>query len=164
MYYVVIKSLNRMEVNVKKLLILIFLSNAVLAMQNNYSTASQWLMDMDVVDDRFRAIEKQFRGFDTAMMEVGYRYEAIKKALFLHNYELASYHLQKVQVAIENGYIRRPARKEASQNYFLNTTFKELQKALETKDDTLVTHSFDNLKNSCNACHINQNVGFIVIE
>ena len=77
-----------MEVNVKKLLILIFLSNAVLAMQNNYSTSSQWLMDMDVVDDRFRAIQKQFRGFDTAMMEVGYRYEAIKKALFLHNYDL----------------------------------------------------------------------------
>ncbi len=70
----------------------------------------------------------------------------------------------KIKTAIELGYIRRPARKDASQKYCLNSVYKEFQEALKTKNDTMIINSFDNLKNSCNACHVNQKVGFIVIE
>lgn len=131
---------------------------------NGYATSSNWLMQIDKNDEKFSVIQKQFRGFDTAMMEVGYRYDAIKKALEAKNYELAHYHLEKIKLSIENGYVRRPARKEASQNFFLSTTYEEFKKALELKNDVQIVNKFNDVKNSCNACHINQNVGFINVE
>ena len=148
----------------KKIIISVAFATYIFASQNGYSTHSSWLMNINSTEGRFMAVEEQLRGFDTAMVEVGYRYEALKKALSSHNYELADYHLEKIKTAIELGYIRRSARKEASQNYFLNSVYKEFQEALKTKNDTMIINSFDNLKNSCNACHVNQKVGFIVIE
>lgn len=131
---------------------------------NGYSTSSNWLMQIDKNDEKFSVIQKQFRGFDTAMMEVGYRYDAIKKALETKNYQLAHYHLEKMKLSIENGYIRRPAREKASQNYFLNTTFKEFQEALSLRDANSIVAKFSDMKNSCNACHADQKVEFIIVE
>lgn len=148
----------------KKILVSIALASFLFAEHNSYSTHSDWLMNISSNEQRFEAVQKQFRGFDTAMVEVGYKYEAIKKALQTRNYELAHYHLEKIKTAMELGYIRRPSRKEVSQNYFLKTVFKDFQEALKAKDDTLIINSFDNLKNACNACHVNQQVGFIIIE
>ncbi len=65
---------------------------------------------------------------------------------------------------MELGYIRRPARKEASQNYFLNSVYKEFQEALKTKDNDMIMNRLNDIKNSCNACHVNQKAGFIIIE
>lgn len=148
----------------KKIIISVAFATYIFASQNGYSTHSSWLMNINSTEGRFMAVEEQLRGFDTAMVEVGYRYEALKKALLSHNYEFANYHLVKIKTAMELGYIRRPARKEASQNYFLNSIHKEFQEVLKTKDDTLIINSFNNLKNSCNACHNHENVGFIVVE
>ncbi|MGE3612829.1 MAG: hypothetical protein AB7G20_05075 [Sulfurimonas sp.] len=148
----------------KKIITSVAFATYIFASQNGYSTHSSWLMNINSTKGRFMAVEEQLRGFDTAMVEVGYRYEALKKALSFRNYELADYHLEKIKTAIELGYIRRPARKDASQKYFLNSVYKEFQEALKTKNDTMIINSFDNLKNSCNACHVNQKVGFIVIE
>ncbi|MDD2906483.1 MAG: hypothetical protein WBK95_11495 [Sulfurimonas sp.] len=131
---------------------------------NNYSTRSNWLMQVDTDDEKFRAIQNQLRGFDTAMVEVGYRYDAMKQALKVKNYELAIYHLEKIKVSIENGYIRRPARKEASQNFFLNASYKEFQYALTQKNTAQIADKFNDVRNSCNACHADQKVEFIVIE
>jgi len=148
----------------RNFLIVIFSTTLLFAAQNSYSTSSSWLMQISTTQGRFGAIEEQFRGFDTAMMEVRYRYDAIKKALEVKNYELANYHLGKIKVSIENGYTRRPSRKEASQNFFLNTTYEEFKKALELKNDTQIADKFDDLRNSCNACHADQKVGFITVE
>ncbi|DAB41083.1 MAG TPA: hypothetical protein CFH81_01945 [Sulfurovum sp. UBA12169] len=137
---------------------------ALFASDNGYSTKANWLMDINSTDSRFEAVQEQFRGFDTAMMEVEYRYKSIKKALEGKNYELALYHWQKIKTAIENGYIRRPIRKEASQNYFLNKTFKEFQDSLESKNSAKIEKRFSYVKDYCNACHMDQKVGFIVVE
>lgn len=143
---------------------LIMTASILFASDNGYSTKANWLMDINSTNGRFEAVQEQFRGFDTAMMEVGYRYESVKKALDEKNYDLAIYHWQKIKSAIQNGYIRRPIRKEASQNYFLNKTFKEFQDSLESKNSAKIEKRFSYVKDYCNACHMDQKVGFIVVE
>lgn len=143
---------------------ILFMAAIMLYATDNGYSQSNWLMHMDNNEKKFDAIQKQFRGFDTAMIEVGYRYDAIKKTLETKNYQLAHYHLEKMKLSIENGYIRRPAREKASQNYFLNTTFKEFQEALSLRDANSIVAKFSDMKNSCNACHADQKVGFIIVE
>ncbi len=110
------------------------------------------------------AIQKQLRGFDTAMVEVGYRYEATKKAIHQGNYPLASYHWEKIKTAIDNGVIRRPARKSSAEAFFLEGLYPQFRDALRTNDTTKINNLFDQVKATCNACHIDQKVGFIRID
>jgi len=39
------------------------------------STAGKWIVGSD--EEKIRTIEKQFRGFDQAMVETGYRYQEL---------------------------------------------------------------------------------------
>ena len=50
---------------------LIFIALTALSLHgDNYSTTSNWLIDLNTTPTQMEAIQKQFRGFDTAMMEV----------------------------------------------------------------------------------------------
>ncbi|DAB30820.1 MAG TPA: hypothetical protein CFH84_01970 [Sulfurimonas sp. UBA12504] len=130
----------------------------------SYSTSSEWLMNIKEDKAKFQEIQKQFRGFDTVMMEVGYRYEATKKAIDKSEYDLAMYHWNKIKTAIDNGTVRRPARKESADDFFLKSVYSEFSDVLNSRDKTKINTAFDTIKNVCNGCHVNQKVGFIVIE
>lgn len=147
-----------------KLVFLLLASFATLVASNAYSTKSEWLMDVNDTDKRFELIQKQLRGFDTAMTEVGYRYEETKKAISKQNYALAEYHWDKIKVAVDNGVVRRPARKEALESFFLNGIWVEVKSALSKRNKKAVNAVFPQVKPICNACHESQKVGFIVIE
>ncbi len=67
----------------KKIITSVAFATYIFASQNSYSTHSSWLMNINSTDGRFIAIEEQLRGFDTAMVEVGHRYEALKKSTSL---------------------------------------------------------------------------------
>lgn len=134
------------------------------ATPNNYSTHSEWLMEIDSSEKRFKAIQGQLRGFDVAMVEVGYRYEKIKEAIVLNNYDLALYHLHKIKRAIKDGYTRRPMRKESSDLYFLNGPYMPFEKALLSKNNKEVKKTLENIRVSCNACHVDQKVSFIKVK
>lgn len=130
----------------------------------SYSTKSDWLMGIEDTNQKFEAIQKQLRGFDVAMVEVGYRYEETQKAVAADNYPLALYHWEKIKVAIENGYTRRPARKEASETIFLNTVWVDVKKAFESQKKEEATQGLKHATISCNACHESQKVGFIKVK
>jgi len=130
---------------------------------NSYSTDSNWL-EVTPDEKKFKAIQTQLRGFDLTMQEVGVRYESIREAIKSENYELASYHWDKIKTSIENGIIRRPAREKSSKAYLLDTFWDDFDKKLQTKDKNSISKSFDKIKNICNSCHKNQNVDFIQIN
>lgn len=58
--------------------------------------------------EQIKTIEKQFRGFDNAMVETGYRYQELYWAGQDQNWEYADYQIEKIKIAIENGLERRP--------------------------------------------------------
>ena len=62
--------------------------SALLA-ENNYSTKSNWLLETKTDEQKFQKIQKQLRGFDLAMVEVGYRFNSFYFAIKDKNYDLA---------------------------------------------------------------------------
>jgi hypothetical protein len=130
---------------------------------NNYSTSSEWLIETNSTTDKFKKIQKQFRGFDLAMVEVGYRFNSFYFAIKDANYPLANYQWDKIKKAIENGMMRRPKRKHNSKILFLDTQFKSMKEALAKKEQKLIWQEYNSTKVSCNACHVAENVPFIEV-
>ncbi len=142
--------------------ILTLLLNYTVA-QNSYSTSSNWLTETNSTQEQFAKVERQLRGFDLAMVEVGYRFNSLYFAIKDKNYPLANYQWDKIKKSIENGIIRRPARKANSQSMFLDTQYKSMKEALEKKDERLITKEYKKTKHVCNACHVAERVPFIKV-
>ena len=132
-----------------------------LVAENNYSTKSNWLLETKTNEQKFKKIQKQYRGFDLAMVEVGYRFNSFYFAIKDKNYDLAHYQLDKIKKAIENGIERRPKRKSNSETMFLDTQYKAMSEALSTKNSQQIEKEYINTKQLCNACHTAEKVPFI---
>ena len=147
----------------KTIFLILLLSFSGLLAQNNYSTTSNWLLETQTDAQKFKAIQKQFRGFDLAMVEVGYRFNSFYFAIKDKNYDLANYQWDKIKKAITNGTHRRPKRKTNSEVMFLNTQHKTMKTALSKKNDKLIWKEYSQIKQSCNACHAAERVPFIKV-
>ena len=145
----------------KILLFIITLLVSTLVADNNYSTKSNWLIETKTDAQKFKKIQKQLRGFDLAMAEVGYRFNSFYFAIEDKNYDLAQYQLDKIKKAIENGIQRRPKRKSNSKSMFLDTQYKAMTKALDTKNVASIQKEYTHTKQLCNSCHSAENVPFI---
>ncbi|NEW59860.1 hypothetical protein GSY74_01075 [Sulfurovum sp. bin170] len=143
------------------ILILTLLSLNYTVAQNSYSTKSNWLIDTNSSEEKFKKIEKQLRGFDLAMVEVGYRFNSFYFAIKDKNYPLANYQWDKIKKAMENGVQRRPKRESSSKAMFLDTQYKSMKIALDKKDDKLIAKEYQQTKQVCNACHVAERVPFI---
>ena len=144
--------------------IFILFSMSFLFAENNYSTKSNWLLETKTNEQKFKAIQKQLRGFDLAMVEVGYRFNSFYFAIKEKNYNLAHYQWDKIKKAIENGIERRPKRKINSKTMFLDTQYKSMKQALNKKDDVHIWQEYEKVKKTCNACHVAENVPFIKVK
>lgn len=131
--------------------------------ENNYSTKSNWLMDTNGSAAKFKKIERQLRGFDLAMVEVGYRFNSFYFAIEDKNYLLAEYQWDKIKKAIENGIERRVKRATNSQAMFLDTQYKSMKEALRKKDREAILQEYNSTKQTCNACHNAERVPFIEV-
>lgn len=81
-------------------------------------------------EEKLKAIDNPFRGFDKAMVETGYRYQGLYWAGQDENWEYAYYQLEKIKTAIESGLERRPKR-AASASHFLTRALPEVEEAVE---------------------------------
>jgi hypothetical protein len=113
--------------------------------------------------NQIETIEKQFRGFDMAMVETGYRYQELYWAGQDQNWEHANYQLKKIKKAITNGLERRPKRASSATN-FLNVTLLEMEKAIQTQDTTMFKTNFQQLTISCNNCHKMEKLAFFSVK
>lgn len=109
-------------------------------------------------NNKFKVIEKQFRGFDKTMMEVGYRYNGLYWAGEDKNWELASYHIEKIKHAIDLGVERRPKRKENAQVIY--PILDELEIFAKNKDQKGFREQFEVVRQTCNACHQAEQVSY----
>src|SRR3989337_341058 len=94
------------------LLLVLFLLNACDKAKENNTTQGNWIKGTEA--EQIKTIEKQFRGFDNAMVETGYRYQELYWAGQDQNWEYADYQLEKIKTAIENGLERRPKRAKSA--------------------------------------------------
>lgn len=126
------------------------------------SVASKyWITQAPDDDTRNKRIEKYLRGFDQPMWEVGERFEKIDQAVQDSNYPLASYHWKKIKKTIENGLMKRPARRSSAEAILLNKTWGEVLAGFNSQQPAAAKTAFNNAKTACLACHIAERVPFI---
>jgi len=125
------------------------------------ASGSTWL-SRDQDEQRLQ-LERQLRGFDVAMMEVGHRYIDLYWAGEDANWDAAAYQLQKLRLAIENGLERRPKR-AASAQPFLAGPLPAMDKVVAAQDPKVFAARFQDLTAGCNACHAMEQVPFFEIR
>lgn len=121
----------------------------------------EWIKGTE--QEKMKIIEKQFRGFDMAMIETGYRYQELYWAGQDKNWEYADYQLGKIKVTIENGLERRPKRAKSAE-HFLNFVLPELKKSIEKKDISVFNEKFETLTINCNNCHSMESVPYFKVQ
>ncbi len=113
--------------------------------------------------EKLEKIEWQFRGFDKAMVEVGYRYQELYWAGKDENWGYADYLTKKIEKAIKTGLQRRPKRAKSAQT-FLNHTLPDMQKAVNSKNIDVFNNSFVVMTKSCNDCHVMEKLPFFYVK
>lgn len=134
---------------------------SVYAQDQGQGTSNNWITDAPSDAERFQRIQKYLRGFDEAMHEVGERYEKIHEALEAENYDLALYHWDKIKLTIENGYMKRPARKANAEAILLDATWEKTKKAFASRDKEQAWQGFELARSACMAFHHAEKVGYI---
>jgi hypothetical protein len=139
-----------------------FLGHGSWAQAPQGSTDSKkWIVEAANDTERFQRIEKYLRGFDQPMWEVGERYEKIHAALMLGNFELASYHWAKIRRTIENGTMKRPARRMNAEEFLLATAWNSINEDLGSGDRAKTWRGFEAARVSCMSCHVAERVGYM---
>ena len=110
----------------------------------------RWIKETE--QEQLKTIEKQFRGLDKAMIEVGYRYQELYWGGQDKHWEYAAYQLKKIDKAIKLGLQRRPGRAKSAE-YFLTSVIPEVESAIQSKDVNRFNESFELMRNNCTACH-----------
>ena len=130
---------------------------------NNQEQNAQGTWVKGTEQEKLETIENQFRGFDMAMVETGYRYQELYWAGQDENWEYADYQLEKIRKAIENGLERRPKRAKSAE-HFLTVALPEMGNALEKRDTTVFNKNFQMLTNSCISCHAIEKVPHFTVK
>lgn len=125
------------------------------------SAKGNWIKGTE--QEKIKIIERQFRGFDMAMVETGYRYQELYWGGQDENWEYANYQLEKMEKSIKNGLERRPKRAKSAE-FFLNTTIPEMKKTLKKKNKQAFNQEFKVMTNSCIACHSMERVPYITVK
>lgn len=115
------------------------------------------------VDERFQSVGDQLGGFSQTMLEVGLRYGELYWAVEDGNWRLAEYQAEKIGDATERGIVRRPGRAQSARTLFLDGPLPRFQEALEGRDRERIRSAFDELTAACNACHVAEDMEFVVV-
>lgn len=120
-----------------------------------------WLQG--TTDERFQQVERQLRGFDKTMVEVGYRFTELYFAGQDQNWDYAQYQLEKLETALRLGLERRPKRAASAQS-FLVKSLPEMQEVVEKADSNRFQAEIERLRSACMNCHVLEEVPYFTVE
>ena len=121
-----------------------------------------WLVSLKP-DARIPAIQRQLRGFETAMAEVSYRYGEMYWGGVDGNWDYAAHMAMTLERALRLGLERSPARKANADNLFLKGALPQVVDAIKKKDTALFKQRIETLRAACTACHAAEQHAFIRI-
>ncbi len=125
------------------------------------SSPNDWLLAAESDEARFKLIQRQMRGFDQPMWEVGERFERLHDALKRENFELATYQWDKIKTSIENGTVKRPARAVNTNALFLGEPWGEVRAGLASGDRDKAWAAFETARIACQSCHQAEKVEYM---
>jgi len=121
---------------------------------------SSWLQG--TTDERFQQVERQLRGFDKTMVEVGYRFTELYFAGQDQNWNYAKYQIEKLDTAIRLGLERRPKRAASAQS-FLAASLPAMLEVVEKADSKLFQAAIERLRSACMNCHVLEEVPYFTV-
>lgn len=124
-------------------------------------SSNDWLLSAEGDEARFRLLQRQLRGFDQPMWEVGERFERVHNALERGNYELASYHWDKIKTTIDNGIAKRPARRANAEAFLLAGAWSDIRADFTSADPERAWAAFEKARAVCQGCHRAENVEYM---
>jgi len=123
--------------------------------------ATEWLRGN--AEERFATVEKQFRGLDVAMAEIGYRFTELYFAGKDGNWDYAKYQREKIDLALRLALVRRPKRAKSAQP-FLDEALPAVQRATDARDAQQFARTMDRLRTACMKCHADEQVPYFTVE
>ena len=123
--------------------------------------SAEWLKGTP--DEQLRTVEKQLRGLDVTMAEIGYRFTELYYAGLDGNWDYATYQAQKIDLALRLALERRPKRAQSSQP-FLDEDLPFGSETIKTRDPAKFRQAMDRLRTGCMKCHTNENVPYFTVE
>jgi hypothetical protein len=114
-------------------------------------------------DARVAAIERQFRGFETAMAEVAYRYTEMYFGALDGNWGYAAHMGETMGGALATGLERRPLLRKSADALFLKGPYPQVMDAIKAKDLAMFKQRIETMRAACTACHAAEAHPFIKI-
>ena len=136
-------------------------SIATAADDGRTDSGTEWLRG--TTGERFQEVERQLRGLDVAMVEIGYRFGELYFAGLDGNWDYARYQTQKIETALRLALVRRPKREESARP-FLNEDLRVALEVVERKDAGTFPDVMERLRTACMKCHVRENVPYFVVE
>jgi hypothetical protein len=122
---------------------------------------NEWLIG--TAGAQLHTVERQLRGLDVAMAEIGYRFTELYYAGLDANWDYATYQAQKIDLALRLALERRPKRAQSSQP-FLDEDLPFVSEAIRTRDPAGFRQGMDRLRTGCMKCHTDENVPYFTVE
>ncbi len=113
--------------------------------------------------EQVRTIEKQLRGLDVTMAEIGYRFTELYFAGQDGNWDYAKYQAEKIDLALRLALERRPKRAQSAQP-FLEQDLPFVRQVIEAGDRARFPQAMDRLRAASMKCHTNENVPYFTVE
>jgi len=121
-----------------------------------------WLVKL-APDARTEAIQRQFRGFETTMAEVAYRYGEMYWGGVDGNWGYAEHMHEELGKTLELGLERRPQYRVSAETFVLKTVLPQVGEAIKKKDVALFKQRIEGLRAACTACHAAEKHPYIKI-
>jgi hypothetical protein len=124
--------------------------------------SARWLLDADDDTERFRRIQIVAGGSDMQMSQIAHRYEELHVAIQKNNWEMGIYHWEKLRDYMNVMGMKRPVRTQNLEDMFLYSgVWDSMHEALKSRDPQRMRTQFQLVRNTCMACHVAENVGFM---
>jgi hypothetical protein len=131
------------------------------AEEGRNDSGTEWLRG--TTGERFQEVERQLRGLDVAMMEIGYRFGELYFAGEDGNWDYAKYQTQKIETALQLALVRRPKRAESAAP-FLSEDLRAVLEVVERQDASAFPGVMERLRTACMKCHLRENVPYFTVE
>ncbi len=121
-------------------------------MHSHSADKGGWLVRLGA-EARVQAIERQFRGFETTMAEVAYRYTEMYFGAIDGNWDYAEHMATGMGNAFATGLERRPQYRKSAEALFLQGPYQQILDAIKAKDTALFQQRIETLRAACTSCH-----------
>jgi len=123
--------------------------------------AGEWLRG--TTTEQLRDVERQLRGLDVAMAEIGYRFTELHFAGQDRNWDYARYQAEKIDLTLRLALERRPKRARSAQP-FLEEDLPAVRAAIESREPARFAAAMERLRTACMKCHADENVPHFTVE